>query len=157
MASLDLLVKALDTAHWEMSEAFKGLPDEDTWRRPDPRLLSVGELAAHVAYWESRMYLGEGKIESPLITPAANYYTASVDEPFQLPLGAEQVLQEVQRIHALCKAAFAANPRDSEDPNPNREGATWGFTLEYQAFHVAYHTGQMYSVRHLLGHEPVDN
>ena len=28
MANLDLLVKALDTAHWEMGEAFKGLPDD---------------------------------------------------------------------------------------------------------------------------------
>ena len=72
-------------------------------------------------------------------------------------MGAEEVYKEVQRIHGLCKAAFEANPHDSEEKNPNREGSTWGWTLEYQGFHVAYHTGQMYSVRHLLGHETVDN
>lgn len=157
MANLDLLVKALDTAHWEMSEAFKGLPDADVWRRAHPRLLSVGELAAHIAYWEAQSFLGEGGAESPLFMPEARYYTANADEPFSLDLGAEAVLAEVQRIHALCKATFAADPKDSEHPNPNRNDWTWGWTLEYQAFHVAYHTGQMYSVRHLLGHETVDN
>lgn len=157
MANLDLLLKALDTAQWEMSEAFKGLPDADVWRRPDPRLLSVGELAAHVAYWEAHSFFGEGKIDSPLTLPAARYYTSNSVEPFELPLGAEETLREVQRIHALCKAAFVADPHDSEEPNPNRGTWTWGSTLEYQAFHVAYHTGQMYSVRHLLGHQTVDN
>jgi hypothetical protein len=72
-------------------------------------------------------------------------------------MSAEEVLKEVQRIHGLCKASFVANPHESEEPNPNREGWSWGQTMEYQAFHVAYHTGQMYSVRHLLGHETVDN
>lgn len=157
MANLELLVKALDTAHWEMSEAFKGLPDADVWRRAHPRLLSVGELAAHIALGEAQSFLGEGKVESPLFVPAARYYTANADEPFSLNLGAEELLGEVQRIHALCKAAFDADPKESAEPNPNRKDWTWGFTLEYMAFHVAYHTGQMYSVRHLLGHETVDN
>ena len=157
MANMDLLWKALDAAHWEMGEAFKELPDIDVWRRPDPRLLSVGELASHVAYWEAQSFLGEGAVESPLIVPAARYYTSNSTEPFELPMGAEDVLRELQRIHALCKAAYVANPHDSEEPNPNRDDWTWGWTLEYQAFHVAYHTGQMYSVRHLLGHQTVDN
>ena len=157
MANLDLLLKALDTAHWEMGEAFKGLPDAEVWRRPDPRLLSVGELAAHVAYWEAHSFLGEGKIDSPLVAPVARYYTSNSAEPFALPLGSDEVLKEIQRIHTLCKASFEANPHDSESPNPNRDGWNWGSTLEYQAFHVAYHAGQMYSVRHLLGHETPDN
>lgn len=157
MATMDLLVKALDTAHWEMGEAFKELPDIDVWRRPDPRLLSVGELACHVAYWEAQSFLGEGGTESPLIVPAARYYTSHSAEPFELSMGAEEVFKELQRIHALCKDSFTAHPHDSEEPNPNRNDWTWGWTLEYQAFHLAYHTGQMYSVRHLLGHQPVDN
>lgn len=157
MANLDLLLKALDTAHWEMGEAFKGLPDEDVWRRPHPRLLSVGELAAHIALGEAQSFLGEGGVESPLFVRAARYYTANVEEPFDLQLGAKEVLAEVERIHVLSHAAFAADAKDAEQPNPNRNDWTWGFTLEYMAFHVAYHTGQMYSVRHLLGHETVDN
>lgn len=157
MANLDILVKALDTAIWEMGEAFKGLEDADVWRRAHPRLLSIGELAAHVAYWEAYSFFGKDKIEGPLIQGAAHYYTVNADEPLELDMGAEAVYKEVQRIHELCKAEFTANPHDSEEPNPNREGWPWGTTLEYQAFHIAYHTGQMYSVRHLFGHTTVDN
>ncbi len=156
MASLELLVKALDTAVWEMGEAFKGLADEDVWKRAHPRLLSVGELAAHVVYWEGRSFLGDA-FDSPLNVDPARYYPATRDASFQLDLGAEAVYEEVKRVHDLCKASFAANPKDGGDPNPYREGWTWGFTLEYQVFHVAYHTGQMYSVRHLMGHDTVDN
>jgi len=157
MANLDLLIKALDTASWEMGEAFKGLPDEDVWKRAHPRLLSVGELAAHVAYWEAQTFFGDG-FESPLTgNPTASYYTGNAGEPYELPLGAEAVYAEVKRVHEACKASFLATPHDSEEPNPHREGWTWGFAIEYQVFHLAYHTGQMYSVRHLLGHETVDN
>ena len=157
MASLDLLVKALDTAHWEMGEAFKGLPDADVWRRPDPRLLSVGELAAHVAYGEAQWLLGEAGMESPLVNAAVHYYTTNVERPFKVPMGADELLREVQRVHSVCRKVFSEDPPDSEALCPHREGATWGFVLEYSAFHVAYHTGQIYSVRHLLGHETVDN
>jgi hypothetical protein len=156
MANLDLLIKALDSAQWELSEAFKGLPDGDVWKRPDPRLLSVGELAAHVAYWEAKSFFGDD-FESPLTGPASRYYTSNVGEPLELPMGAEAVLAEVRRIHEAAKASFLAEPHDSEEKNANRGDWTWGFTLEYQLFHVAYHAGQMYSVRHLLGHQPVDN
>jgi len=156
MANLDLLMKALDSAIWEMSEAFKGLPDEDVWKRPDPRLLSVGELAAHVAHWESVSFLGEG-FESPLTGTAAHYYTTNVEKPYQLPMGADAVFSEVKRIHEASKASFAGDPHDSEEKNPSRGGWSWGQTVEYQVFHIAYHTGQIYSVRHLLGHQTVDN
>jgi uncharacterized damage-inducible protein DinB len=156
MADVDLLVKALDSALWEMSEAFQGLPDGDVWKRADPRLLSVGELAAHVGYWEAQSFLGDG-FESPLTEATARYYTTNVDEPFELGMGAEAVLAEVRRIHEACKAALLATPHDSEEPSPYREGWTWGYVLTYQIFHVSYHTGQMYSVRHLLGHQTPDN
>ena len=155
MASLDLLVQALDHALWEMGEGFKGLPDADVWKRPHPRLLSVGELAAHVAYGEAQAILGG--FESPLIVKNAEYYPHTLAVPLDLPLGADAVYAEVQRVHDACKAALVAEPHDSEDRNPQREGWTWGYVLEYMAFHVAYHTGQIYSVRHLLGHETVDN
>lgn len=156
MANLDLLLKALDTAIWEMGEGFKGLKDEDVWVRVHPRLLSIGEIAAHVAYGECQWLPTEG-VESPLVTGAASYYTSNVEAPFQLNLGAEAVYAEVKRVHEQCKAAFLASPKDSEDSNPAREGLTWGMAMEYQVFHVAYHTGQIYSVRHLMGHETQDN
>jgi hypothetical protein len=108
MAALDMVVKAWDTAHWEMGEAFKGLPEADVWKRPHPRLLSVGELAAHVAYWEAQSFFGEGFETS--LTAGGRYYTANVDEPFGLSMGAEEVYAEVKRVHDAAKASFLANP-----------------------------------------------
>jgi len=156
MAKLDLLIKALDTAHWELGEAFKGLPDEDVWKRAHPRLLSIGEVASHIAYWEDLGATG-GNIDSPFMKEYAGYYNPAIDTPLVMEIGAEELYKEVERVHELAKAAMVAADLDSEDKNPYREGWTWRQTIEYMAFHVAYHTGQIYSVRHLFGHETVDN
>jgi len=155
MANMELLVKAWDVAHWELGEAFKGLPDADVWTRPH-RKLSVGELAAHIAYGESA-YMTGGKIASPLNNALANYYTDNLETPFQADLGAEELYKEVERVHEAAKTALLAETRDSADPNPLRGEWTWGQTLEYAVFHVSYHAGQIYSVRHLLGHQTEDN
>lgn len=41
----------LDEGYYELKFAFEGLADEHVWTRPKPDLLSVGELAGHIAYW----------------------------------------------------------------------------------------------------------
>jgi hypothetical protein len=66
----------------------------------------------------------------------------------------DQVLQEVTRVHEAAKAFVAEKGKD--EPYPGQWG-TWGYLVQYQAFHVAYHTGQVYSVRHLMGHVTEDN
>lgn len=156
MADSDALFKVFDEAIWEMGEAFKGLADEDVWRRADPRLLSIGELAAHVVYWQGQTFLGD-EFESPLAVEPARYYSVTLEEPVEQRMGAEAVYNEVKRIHEASKQAFYAESPDLESNNPHREEWTWGSVLRYQIFHVAYHTGQMYSVRHLMGHETEDN
>lgn len=156
MANLDLLMKAMDTAVWELGEGFTGLPDEDVWVRPHPNLLSIGELAVHMVGGEAD-WMGVSLDSTNLVHQSARYYPYNVKEPFTLPLGAAQVYDELKGFHERVKAHWLANPKDSEDNNPVREGLTWGQTLEYMAFHFAYHCGQIYSVRHLMGHETVDN
>lgn len=156
MDGTELLIKALDSAIWELSEAFDGMPDEDVWKRPAARLLSVGELAAHIAYGEVVSILADG-LESPFTVPAVRYYPYSVEEPLVLPMSAAEVYAEVKRVHEACKADLLAHPRPLDETNPIRTDWTWGYTLQYQAFHIAYHTGQIYSVRHLLGHQTADN
>lgn len=156
MASLDTLIQAWDAAHWELSEAFQGLPDEDVWLRADPRLLSIGEIVGHMAYWEIENYTVEGA-ESPFHSPGFRYFTDSVASPVELSLTAAETYSELQRVHGLAKARLRELAQDSEVENPARPGWTYGATLEYTVFHTAYHTGQIYSVRHLLGHQTVDN
>ncbi|MHB8635760.1 MAG: DinB family protein [Fimbriimonadaceae bacterium] len=165
MPELNLLIAAWDEGLRELGEAFLRLPDGDVWRRANPKLLSIGELAGHIAYWDAVWISGWGlkpnpadlPIKSPLIDPAFRYYTTNVEEPKQLLLGADEVFGEVSRVHREAKEVVSRLNPDSADQAPGLEGGTWGDLLQYRAFHVAYHTGQIYSVRHLLGHETEDN
>lgn len=163
MSTLAPLIEAWDEGHREFAIALEDLPSEDLWKRPHPRLLSVGELAAHIAYGQAIWTLGDGNpkpdlqqlsIKSPLVTNAFRYYTTNVDAPVALDLTTNEVHEEVMRVHEIAKAAVVGKSKD--DPYPAFWG-TWGNMIMYQAFHVAYHTGQAYSVRHLLGHETEDN
>lgn len=163
MSTLTPLIEAWDEGHREFAIAFDNFPVDQLWKRPHPRLLSVGELAGHVAYWQAVWIGGEGdarpdlaqfRIKSPLLNDAFRYYTTNVDHPFQLDLDPGYVLIEVMKIHMIAKELVAGKEKD--DVYPGQWG-TWGNVVQYQAFHVAYHTGQIYSVRHLLGHETEDN
>ena len=163
MSDLKVLIDAWDEAHREFAIALGDLSDEDLWRRAHPRLLSVGELAAHIAYWQAVWVTGGGNmnpdlsqlpIKSPLVDQAARYYTSSVDHAFVTDLSTTQVLEEVGRVHDAAKAAVSGF--QMEDKYPGQWG-TWGNLVQYQVFHVAYHTGQAYSVRHLMGHQTEDN
>lgn len=155
MSKLQLLYDAWDEGHFEFSLAFENLSDEDLWKRPHPKLLSVGENAAHVAYWEAQRCAVE--IVSPLNDAAFRYYTDEVDHPVTLPMGTAEFLAEFKRVHAAAKDSIVAIDPSFEERVPDTEDATWGFYVQYAVFHAAYHTGQAYSVRHLLGHTTTDN
>lgn len=145
----------MDSAIWEMGEAFDGLADDDLWLRPHPRLLSVGELAVHVAYGEIRWLHPE--LASLLSLPEVGYYLDSVDKPLALQMGTTELYAEVKRVHEACKANVLRTRPELGAVHPGRDDWTWGYALEYMAFHIAYHTGQMYSARHLMGHETTNN
>jgi len=148
------LIEAWDTAHWEFTLAFEGLADEDLWTRPHPKLLSVGELAGHVALWESVSAPG-GTVESTLVDQRFRYYDGHADNPVRLDLTVQQTLEELKKVHEAAKAGFAG-VTDWGSKSPWGDG-TWIENLAYRPFHVAYHCGQAYSVRHLLGHATTDN
>lgn len=163
MSTLYTLIEAWDEGHREFDIAFENLSDEDLWRRAHPRLLSVGELAGHVAYWQGVWVMGDGNdrpdlaqlpIESPLIDHRFRYYTSNVEAPAALGLGVAEVLAEVARVHEAAKQSLRG--KEITDPYPG-QWDTYGKLVSYQVFHVAYHTGQIYSVRHLLGHATEDN
>jgi len=169
---LDLYLKALDLCYFEVTEAFKGLSDEHVWKRPEGGLLSVGELAGHVAYWEAVRFAGDGtngcardlsncKVSSPLLDPRFAYYTTTVaTSPSEqhLAMTGQQVLAELLRVHEEAMEYLKALNPDLDSPAPHwSPKSNYGELLRYVAFHSAYHTGQMYSVRHLLGEETPDN
>lgn len=163
MSTLAPLIAAWDEAYRELGIALGGLSDEDLWRRADPRLLSVGELAGHVGYAQAAWTFGGGNyapditklpITSPLIDARFRYYPSTVETEVRLDIGTSAVHDELLRIHKEAKAAI--DGKKFEDPYPGM-WKIWGNMVQYQVFHVAYHTGQAYSVRHLLGHQLEDN
>lgn len=163
---LEAYLSVLELGYFEVQEAFKGLSDENLWKRPATNLLSVGELAAHLAYSEAVRLACEGRdltkcqVSSPLIDDRLMYYPHTlVHHPSeeQLAMTAEQVLQELLRVHRESVAYLKAINPDLESSPPGWSELTYGETLQYMTFHIAYHTGQIYSARHLLGEETVDN
>jgi hypothetical protein len=161
MHFLDSQSAAWDSAHWEFSLVFEGLDDGDLWRRADPKLLSVGELVCHMVYWQvtyAQKLNPAAGVESPLKREEARYYSTTVESPLELDLGVEEVAKELDRVQKAVKAAMLAIALERDAPMPfEGPGRTMGEFADYMLFHVAYHTGQAFSVRHLMGHETNDN
>ncbi len=163
MAKLDLLIGAWDEGHREFAIALEGLADEDLWRRPHPNLLSIGENAGHVTYYESErsgMHLPEGspeRISGPLVDPEFKYYTHQLSHPVVKGMGVAELVAEVARVHEEAKKMVLAIDPAFDEAIPGQKWWTWGTNIQYAVFHVSYHTGQVYSVRHLMGHTPTDN
>jgi uncharacterized damage-inducible protein DinB len=164
---LQTYLNLLDLDYFELAEAFKGLKDEHVWKRPAAELLSIGELAGHVAYWEATRFSGEGtdlakcRVQSPLIDARFAYYPTTlgtIPTGSHLELGAEAVGAELQRVHAETASSLRELNPDLEAIVPGWSGHwTYRESLKYTIFHVAYHTGQMYSIRHLFGETTPDN
>jgi hypothetical protein len=173
-------LEVLEEGYFEVQEAFKGLADENVWKRPAEGLLSVGEMAGHIAYWEAVRLAGEGgeanpeangvslmpdlakcRVSSLLVDHRFGYHPTTIATPpsaEHLAMTAEQVCSELVRVHNESVAYFKALDPDLNSCAPGWS-AHWTYRafLTYAAFHVAYHTGQIYSARHLLGETPPDN
>src|SRR5437867_4865286 len=104
---LEVYLRLLEQDYFELGGAFKGLRDENVWKRPAQGLLSVGELAGHIIYWESTRLAGNGhpedcKVKSPLIDSHFRYYTPTLDtapSDEHHAMTAEQVRNEMVRVH----------------------------------------------------------
>ena len=169
---LEVYLAILDEGYYEAKFAFEGLADENVWKRPAEGLLSVGELAGHLAYWEAAKLAGEGdanqpadltkcQVKSLLIDFRFRYYPttiATLPSEQHLAMTAEEVCDELLRVHRESVAHFKALNPDLESCPPGYPPPyTCRGILSYAGIHVAYHTGQMYTVRHLLGDETTDN
>jgi hypothetical protein len=169
---LETYLDLLELDYFELGVAFEGLVDENVWKRPAEGLLSVGEIAGHICYAEATRLGGVGKrnddmapdarcVRSPLIDSRFAYYPKILDtspSEAHLAMTANEVLAELMRVHAESVAVFReSNPDLDSNVEGWHEALTHRENLKYMIFHVAYHTGQIYSTRHLLGEKTVDN
>ena len=158
---LETYLSLLELAYFELGEAFKGLADENVWKRPAEGVLSVGELAGHIAYGEVKHLAGGGRVSSPLLDQQFRYYPTTLATPpseEHLAMTAAQVHTELVRVHQAAVTALKARNLDLASAAPDGSpGHTYGDVLQYMIFHISYHIGQIYTVRHLLGEETPDN
>lgn len=158
---LAIYLEQLELAYFELGEAFTGLADENVWKRPAEGILSVGELAGHIAYGEADRFAGKGVLTSPLIDTRFRYYEITLRTPpseEQRAMNAAEVHAELVRVHQEAVVLLRDRNVDLSGPPPeNSPGNTFGEMLQYMIFHVGYHVGQMYTVRHLLGEQTPDN
>lgn len=169
---LEFYLQMLELGYYEVPFAFEGLRDKNVWKRPSPGLLSVGELAGHIAYWEAGKLAGAGgekghpdltmcRVSSLLIDPRFGYFPTTLTTPpseQHLAMTAKQVGDELLRVHQeTTESLKALNPDLSSGVPGYSLNHTYEEVLKYAVFHVSYHTGQMYSARHLLGEETPDN
>ena len=161
MSFLDTQSQAWDSGFWEFSLVFEDLNDADLWVRPHANLLSIGEIACHIVYCltsYASQVVSAPVLVSPLAVKDASYYLTTVGAPVQLAMSVADVAAEVDRVQRGVKAVFLASAAEREDTLAfNGPGETFGQFADYMVFHIAYHTGQAFSVRHLMGHKTNDN
>ena len=171
MTETEAYLGVLEEGYFEVTEAFGGLVDAHVWQRPAEGLLSVGELTGHIAYWEAIRLAGASgenppdlslcRVSSALIDARFAYYPttlATPPSPEQQAMTAEQVCQELVRVHKASVADFTSRNPDLDSTPPGwPSNRTYRSFLTYLVIHIAYHTGQMYSARHLLGEQTPDN
>jgi len=101
------------------------------------------------------------RVSSPLIDPRFSYYPGTKANPpseQHLAMTADQVCRELVRVHEEATARFRTLNPDLDSPAPGLPAHyTYREFLKYAGFHVSYHAGQIYSVRHLLGDQTPDN
>ena len=161
MSFLESQSQAWDSGFWEFSLVFEDLNDADLWFRPHENLLSIGEITCHIVYYLTMYAIklaADPMLASPLAVKDASYYLTTVGAPVQLEMSVADVAAEVDRVQRDVKAVFLASTAERDDTLAfNGPGETFGQFADYMVFHIAYHTGQAFSVRHLMGHKTNDN
>lgn len=177
---LETYLELLSEGYRELTFAFEGINDAHVWRRPSQQLLSIGEIAGHLIYWESVRLAGGGgervqgengisfrpfiekmKVSSVLIDYRFSYQPENIKlspTAEQLAMTAAEIGSEVQRVHTECVATIRSlNPDLDTVVTGWSEFWTYRNSLKYLIFHVGYHTGQIYTMRHMFGETTPDN
>lgn len=163
------LVEAWHWMYFETDLLFEGLNPENLHRRPAPNLLAVSEHVAHVVRSEAsiiaRFLLGQPEsewskrqlckklfgwpptmLESPIDAELA---TMSVSDVFAAYV--EQHEKNYQLVSTLELTAAHMFEDDWDRCKTVRD------RLRIAAYHVGYHSGQIYTTRHLLGEDTPEN
>lgn len=168
--TVQTLIDAWNWSYIDMADALDEIAPEHLHLRPSPDLICISEQIAHLMRSESSI-IGRYIFNEPESVWAANFLTqppygwppdillAPVD-PRLKSLSQADLKQHLDANHQrlLEKAQTLDLPPghpfqdDWSGPAPTLE-----VRLRFAAYHVAYHVGQIYQTRHLLGEITPDN
>lgn len=163
------LVEAWHWMYFETDLVLGGIQEDHLHRRPAANLLSISEHLAHVARSEAsiifRYLLGQQPDDwpqSPLFHERYGWPPTMLEgaiNPELAKFELKDLSEEYRRCHELCYQA-AQTIRHTADHSFSDSWdrvTTVRDRLRIAAYHVAYHHGQIYTVRHLLGEETPEN
>lgn len=164
-----MLVEAWHWMYFETDLVLGGIHPDHLHQRPAANLVSISEHLAHVARSEAsiifRYLLGQEPKdwpESPLFHERYGWPPTMLECEINAELAAfslNDLAEEYARCHDLCYQAARqiTAPADHSFSDAWDRVTTVGDRLRIAAYHVAYHHGQIYTVRHLLGEETPEN
>lgn len=162
----------IETWHWmyfETDLVLGGIAAEHLHQRPAPNLLAISEHLAHVARSEAsivfRYLLGRPDEEwqtSVLTRDVFGWPPTMLEKPIEEDLASltlAEIAGEYLSLHDRCyRAALTLElPADHAFEDAWDRVTTVRDRLRIAAYHVAYHAGQIYSARHLLGEDTPEN
>lgn len=155
--------------YFEADFLFDGLSESNLHRRPGQNLLSVSEHVAHLVRSEASIverYLWgrpeEEWADSLMRRAKFGWPPTLLEQPVDselAQLSIAVVYEELMSQHARCyQSALALElSADFEFGDDWDRCRTVRDRLRIAAYHVAYHAGQIYSARHMLGEETPEN
>lgn len=162
----------IDAWHWmyfETDLVLGGIEERHLHLRPAPNLLAVSEHLAHVARSEAsiicRYLAGQDDAEwqtSILTRDLFGWPPTMLESPIDPDLARmelPELKKEYLELHERCYRLALSLPLSAD--HSFEDGwdrvKTVRDRLRIAAYHVAYHAGQIYSVRHMFGEETPEN
>jgi hypothetical protein len=170
VTEVETLLSCIESAYRDARLAFSGIREENLHRRPSPTVLALSEQASHIAQCEALILLGgllqkpppEWGITSPLLHERYDYPPRALAHPIPdalLKLSPGEIYPEMERVHRYVMEALKGFNRQAEEVILAPWGEEWSVReyLSYAGYHVAYHIGQVYCIRHFFGEETPNN
>lgn len=163
------LVEAWHWMYFETDLVLGGVHAEHLHRRPAPNLISISEHLAHVARSEAsivcRYLAGQADHEwhtSVLRKPIFGWPPTMLESDVDVELASmdlDALKGEYLRLHEECYALALTLDlsADCEFQDGWDRVTSVRDRLRIAAYHVGYHAGQIYTVRHLFGEETPEN
>ncbi len=163
------LVEAWNWMYFEVDLVFDGIQAENLHRRPASNLISISEHCAHLVRSEAsiveRYLFGrppEQWADSLMRRAVFGWPPTMLESPVETDLALltlAEVKDSLVREHERClrSAQALALPASHQFDDDWTRCRTVADRLRIAAYHVAYHMGQIYSARHMLGEETPEN